>query len=160
MYADHRRVQRREFKEYQPLFMLINSLDIIDNATRREFMCVNGPVWHRFNEATKGASQRRITALFLSNEQNAFDELLFVGCDYVRRRQHQCRPLWTGHALCTALGDSLVKRACLELAGRSVVRLGMLQPEPAVQSGRHGSPTHWSGGVPHFGDGSGIEVHV
>lgn len=132
MYADHRRVQRREFKDYQPLFMLINSLDIIDDATRRDFMCINGPVWLRFNEATKGAKERRITTLFLSNENNTFDELLFVGCDYVRRRQRHCRVLWRNPALCPPPSEHGLRHVCLELAGRSILTVKGLRPYMAI----------------------------
>lgn len=68
--SPHQRLQRREFKDFQPLFMLINSLDIIDPATRRDFVCNLGPVWQRYNAATKGATARRITVLFLGDEYN------------------------------------------------------------------------------------------
>ena len=129
MFDVHHRIQRREFSDYQPLFTLINSLDIIDEATRRDFIFKHGPVWQRYNEATKGAAQRRITVLFLGDEHNTFDELMFVGCDYVRRRQHHCQPLWNEHPSWPEPGPQLVRRACIEWAGRSVLHVSMLAPE-------------------------------
>lgn len=121
MHERYPRIQRREFKDYQPLFMLINSLDVIDEATRRDFVCMQGPVWRRYNEATKGAKQRRITVLFLGDADNRFEELLLVGCDHVRRREHHCHRLWSGHALGSLLDDRAVRHLCCGLAGRSVL---------------------------------------
>ncbi len=121
MYPSTRRVQRREFKDYPPVFMLLSNLDIIDDATRRDFACLIGQVWQRYNAATKGAKERRITALFLSNERNTFDELLFVGCDFVTRRQHHCLPLWSEHPLASGWSAAQMRIACIERAGRSVL---------------------------------------
>jgi hypothetical protein len=135
MFERHQRIQRREFKDYQPLFMLINSLDIIDEATRRDFICMQGPVWRRYNEATKGAQHRRITVLFIGDQYNSFEELLLVGCDFVRRRQHCCKPLWTGHPWTASLDDAAVRHLCIGLAGRSVLMpdvLGRSAHEPLV----------------------------
>ena len=135
-----RRIQRREFRDYQPLFMLINSLDFIDEAIRREFMCINGPVWQRYNEATRGARERRITALFLSDENNFFHELLFVGCDAIKGREHHCRVMWTHPTW--ALEETSARDACITLGGRSVLRWSHLYPEqqPARARSRQGIP--------------------
>ncbi len=123
-----RRIQRREFKDYQPLFMLLNGLDIIDEATRREFICIQGPVWQRYTEATKGAKARRITVLFLSNENNGFDELLVVACSSFRRRQHHTKCLWNQHPLAHGLDDAGLRHICHDLSGRSVVTWQAVQP--------------------------------
>jgi hypothetical protein len=131
---NHQRLQRREFKDFQPLFMLINSLDIIDAATRRDFVCKLGPVWQRYNAATKGAKSRRITALFLGDGYNSFDALFLVACDYVRRRQQHCVPLWTGHPLAAGITEPALKHLCLGTAGLSVLDW------PAIRS-RWFSPT-------------------
>lgn len=117
----YQRLQRREFKDFQPLFMLINSLDIIDAATRRDFVCKLGPVWQRYNAATKGAKARRITALFLGDEYNSFDALFLVACDYSRRRQHHCVTLWAGHPLAAGITEPALKHLCLGTAGLSVL---------------------------------------
>lgn len=124
-----RRIQRREFKDYQPLFMLVNSLDFIDEATRREFICINGPVWRRYNEVTRRARFRRITVLFLSDEDNTFHELLFVGCDALKGREHRCRMLWRHPDW--AVDDAVARTACVTLAGRSVIRTSSLWPSAA-----------------------------
>ena len=138
MFDRPQRIQRREFRDYQPLFMLINSLDIIDEATRRDFVCMQGPVWRRYNEATKGAKERRITVLFLGDADNSFEELLLVGCDFVRRRQRHCQRLWSRHPLGSRLDDAAVHQLCCGLAGRSVITwkemdpwLQTLGPEPS-----------------------------
>lgn len=127
-----RRIQRREFRDYQPLFMLVNSLDFIDGATRRQFMCIHGPVWQRYNETTRRASERRITALFLSDENNCFLELLFVGCDARKGREHRCRAMWSHPAW--SLDEAMARHACITLAGRSVLRESALWP---VERTRH-----------------------
>lgn len=127
-----RRIQRREFKDYQPLFMLVNSLDCIDEATRREFICIHGPVWQRYNETTRRARERHITALFLSDENNFFQELLFVGCDARKGREHRCRVMWSHPAWC--LGEAMARHVCITLAGRSVLRESALWP---VERTRH-----------------------
>lgn len=119
-----RRLQRREYKDYQPLFMLVNSLDIVDETTRRDFVCLNGPVWKRYTEATKRTRERRITVLFLSDEHNLFDALLFVGCDFLKSREHRVRTLWTNPAWC--LDDPTARQLCVDLQGRSVLRLSSL----------------------------------
>jgi hypothetical protein len=121
-----RRIQRREFKDYQPLFMLINSLDFIDDATRREFMCINGPVWRRYNDITRRARERRITALFLSDENNFFHELMFVGCDARKGREHRCRVMWNHPDW--PLDEVLARHVCITLGGRSVLRESALWP--------------------------------
>ena len=131
----HHRIQRREFSDYQPLFTLINSLDIIDEATRRDFVFKHGPVWQRYNAVTKGAQRRRITVLFLGDETNSFEELLFVGCDCVKQRIHQCQILWSGHPLGALLDDAAVRHLCLGLAGRSVLTWAALLP--CLQAGAH-----------------------
>ncbi|MBL8301284.1 MAG: hypothetical protein JNM26_00765 [Ideonella sp.] len=123
-----RRIQRREFKDYQPLLMLVNSVDSVDAATRREFICINGPVWRRYNDTTRRSRERRITVLFLSNEDNTFDELLFVGCDALKRREHRCRVMWSHPEW--PVDDALARRACITLAGRSVLRVSSLWPTP------------------------------
>lgn len=152
MPAIARRVQRREFKDYQPMLMLINSLDIIDEATRRDFMCVVGPIWQRYNAATKGARQRRITAYFLGDDTNSFDELLYIGCDWVSRRQHQWRTLWAGHPLCERLSEEAVRHFCVGLEGRSVLTLSgllpVLQPAHTVDmADGAGCDPHWPGSL-------------
>lgn len=130
LWTADRRIQRREFRDYQPLFMLVNSLDFITEATRRDFTCIHGPVWRRYNETTRRARERRITALFLSDENNRFEELLFVGCDAKKGREHRCRTMWI-HPQWEA--DDIVARwLCVSLAGRSVLR------------GIEVWPTHWA----------------
>jgi hypothetical protein len=128
MFPDHQRIQRREYKDFQPLSLQIVNLDIVDPATRRDFICVVGPVWKRFNAATRGAKNRRITALFLSNEANTFDALLFVGCDYVRRRERHWNALWTAHPAFLGADSSLVEHVCVNMGGRSVLTFGSLRP--------------------------------
>lgn len=121
------RIQRREYRDYQPVFMLLNSLAIIDEPTRRAFMCINGPIWQHYTVATKGASERRLTVMFLGNGHSVFDELLFVGCSWVRRRRQQALSLWSNHPLCQDLDDAAVHALCIELSGRSVLTLEVLQ---------------------------------
>jgi hypothetical protein len=123
-----RRIQRREFKDYQPLFMLINSLDFVDAAIRREFMCIHGPVWQRYNETTRRARERRITALFLSDDNNFFHELLFVGCDALKGCEHHCRVMWMHPTW--AMDEESARNACITLGGRSVLRWSNLFPKP------------------------------
>ncbi len=120
LWTAERRIQRREFRDYQPLFMLVNSLDFIDDATRREFTCIQGPVWRRYNETTRRARDRRITVLFLSDDNNRFEELLFVGCDAIKGRDHRCRAIWTHPNW--AVDDVVARWLCVGLAGRSVLR--------------------------------------
>ena len=137
------RIQRREFKDYQPLFMLINSLDVIDEVTRREFMCINGPVWQRYTEATRRTRERRITALFLSDENNLFHGLLFVGCDARRGREHHCCAMWCHPDW--LLDEAMARHACITLAGRSVLRASTLWPHREdVHAGPPSLP-QWSG---------------
>lgn len=123
-----RRIQRREFRDYQPLFMLINSVDSVDEATRREFICINGPVWRRYNDTTRRSRERRITVLFLSDENNRFHELLFVGCDALKRREHRCKVMW--HHPDWPVDDTLARQACIQFAGRSVLHVSSLWPMP------------------------------
>ncbi len=127
-----RRIQRRELKDYQQLFMLMNSVDILDEGTRKDFICITGAVWKRYNEATKGASKRRITALFLSNDFNGFEELLFVGCDYERSRQHRCCTLWDDHTIGGWISQSCLTHVTTGLAGRTVLRLNAICPDNGV----------------------------
>ncbi len=128
-------IQRREFKDYQPLFTLINGLSGLDHAVKRDFGFKFGPVWVRYNEATKGAAQRRITALFLCDETGAFDELLWVGCDCVRQRSVVCAPLWSGHPLLPSLGEPVIHHLCVGMAGRSVLRLTSLLSAAGAAAG-------------------------
>lgn len=120
------RIQRREFKDYQPLFMLIGNLDFVDEATRREFACISGPVWRRYTDATRRARQRRITALFLSDENNLFHDLLFVGCDALTRWEHRHWVLWNHPGW--PVDEAVARHACVTLAGRSVLRASSLWP--------------------------------
>ena len=133
-----RRIQRREFRDYQPLFMLVNGLDIIDEATRREFVCINGPVWRRYNDTTRGARFRRITVLFLSDEDNLFHELLFVGCDAFKRREHRCTTMWRHPDW--AIDDSIARQVCITLGGRSVLRVSSLWPSTQELGHQPSSP--------------------
>lgn len=126
MWTAEQRLQRREFKDYQPLFMLINSLDFIDESTRRQFACINGAVWRRYTELTKRSRQRRITALFLSDENNLFLDLLFVGGDCLKGREHRCGTLWADADW--RLDDATARHLCIGLGGRSILYPSMLRP--------------------------------
>lgn len=148
-WTPERRLQRREFKDFQPLFMLVNSLDIIDEPTRRDFVCLNGPVWKRYNETTRRSRQRRITVLFLSDEYNLFDTMLYVGCDCLKGREHRCRTLWTHPDW--RVDDTTARQLCIDLQGRSVLRpasvpglvpvdagpLPSFRPRPASRGDHH-----------------------
>lgn len=126
MWTTEQRLQRREFKDYQPLFMLINSLDFIDESTRREFVCIHGEVWRRYTELTKRSRERRITALFLSDENNLFHELLFIGCDALKGRDHRCRVMWSHPDW--PFDEPMARHVCIALGGRSVLRASALWP--------------------------------
>lgn len=132
------RIHRREFKDYQPLLMLLQTLDIVDDDTRQDFACVTGAVWRAFTLATKGAQRRRLTALFAPDGLDGFASLLFVGCDFVRRRQHQSRALWSAPAWDPAPSDAAVARLCIGFAGRLVLTQAHLADLPAAA--RAGSP--------------------
>lgn len=137
MWTAEQRLQRREFKDYQPLFMLINSLDFIDESTRRQFACINGAVWRRYTELTKRSRQRRITALFLSDENNLFLDLLFVGGDCLKGREHRCGTLWADPDW--GLDDATAHHLCIGLAGRSILYPSMLWPADSASAA---APVH------------------
>lgn len=124
---DHRRIQRREFRDFQPLSLLVAEMDIVEPQARRDFLCITGPIWKRYNAATVRSAQRRLTALFLSNEANTFERLLFVGCDTVRRRRRSSQALWAAEPF-AGLDARAVEHICIDLRGRSVITFGSLAP--------------------------------
>lgn len=134
MWTAERRLQRREFRDYQPLFMLINSLDFIDAATRRAFVCIHGEAWRRYTALTKRSRERRITALFLSGPGHVFQSMLYVGADCLKGREHRCATLWADPAW--PLDEATARHLCIGLGGRSILPLSTLWP--AESMGHHG----------------------
>ncbi|GAP35987.1 hypothetical protein ABXN37_12610 [Piscinibacter sakaiensis] len=126
------RVQRREFRDYQPLSMMVAETAVLPAATRREFACVTGTVWRQYHTVTRRARDRRLTMLFLAGADQALTELLLVGCDCLRRGERQYRTLYVNPSW--PIDDALARRLCVDHDGRSVLPLSALHL-PATAGG-------------------------